>query len=651
MRYTIGFVLLAAAPVFAQQQQQGERSLPVFFIPNAGQADPSLRYMVETPGLNAGFMPTSAVFHLDRLTLRVSFAGANPQTPIEGEERLHGGANFLIGNRPQEWKTNLPTYQKILYRNLYPGIDMTYGGTGHRIKSEFLVAPGADPKQIHLEYSGPEPSGKVRLSIEANGDLLVRGAHAEAREEAPAIFQNGTAIPGEYILLDAHTVGFKIGAYDRSVPLLIDPVLSYATYYGGTGMSDVTGLAVDASGDLYVTGWTESLNAQIAAPIQASNAGIVDAFVAKLNPAGTSLLYATYIGGSGDDRGEAIAVDSSGEAYVTGSTASTNFPLVSPVSSTLGGGRDAFALKINAVGNLLVYSTYLGGTNVDYGYAIAVDSAGDAYIAGDTMSANFPVTSGAPQTKFGGNQNVFVTKLSPAGAISYSTFLGGSGVDHAGGIALDSSKNAYVAGGTTSANFPTQGPIQASNGGYEDVFLTKVSASGAQFLYSTYLGGNGGGSGSPEQANAVAVDSSGDAYIAGTTNSTNFPVTAGAFQTQFTATQDAFVAKVNPAGNGLVYCSLLGGSAFNWAGGIAVGTGGIAYVAGYTSSFDFPIVNATQAGFGGMYDAFVSVFNASGTALSFSTYLRGHRLGFGQCDRGGFQRQHVHRRTDQLART
>ncbi len=618
IRYVIGFVLLAAAPVLAQHPERAGRSLPAFFIPNAGQAAPEIRYIVRTPGLNAGFTATGAVFQLGQMTLRVHFARANPDPVIEGEQRLEAAANFLIGNRPQEWKTNLPTYQKILYRNLYPGIDMTYGGTGHRIKSEFLAAPGADPKQIRLEYLGVE-----RLSIEPNGDLLISNGRAEAREEAPVVFQNGMRIPGRYLLLDEHTAGFEIGPFDSSQPLLIDPVLSYATYYGGTGMSDVTSLAVDTSGDLYVAGWTESLNAQIAAPIQASNGGGVDAFVAKLNPSGSALLYATYIGGSGDDRAAGIAVDSSGEAYVAGSTASANFPVVNAASSKLAGGHDAFALKINSVGNLLVYSTYLGGTNTDYGYAIAVDSSGNAYIAGDTLSANFPISSGAAQTDFGGDQNVFVTKLTSAGAISYSTFLGGSGTDHAGGIAADSSGNAYVAGGTTSTNFPVADAIQSTNGGGQDAFLTKLNSAGSQFLYSTYLGGNGGGSGAPEEANAVAVDSSGNAYIAGTTNSTNFPVTAGAFQTQFTAVQDAFVAKVNPSGNGLAFSSLLGGSAFNWASGVAAGAGGILYVDGYTSSADFPIVAATQGVFGGLYDAFVSVFTANGSSLSFSTYFGG----------------------------
>ncbi len=635
MRYTISLVLLAAAPAFSQQRfaqpQRGEGSLPAFFIPNLGQTDPSVRFMVDTPELRAGFTATAAIFQLDGFTLRAHFANANAHPVVEGVERLSAQANFLIGDRPQDWHTKLPVYQKILYRDLYPGIDMSYGGAGHRIKSEFLVAPGADPTQIRLDYSG------ASLSIAANGDLLIHmgddgglgddDGNAEAREAAPVIYQEiatggRVEIRGRYLLLDAHTVGFEIAAYDRWRPLIIDPVLSYATYLGGSGMGAVTGVAVDSSGDLYATGWTESLNFQIAGPIQASNAGGVDAFVAKLTPAGSGLVYATYIGGRGDDRGQAIAVDGAGQAYVTGSTASNNFPLAAAIQPSFGGGRDAFALKLNALGSMLLYSTYLGGVNTDTGNAIAVDSSGNAYIAGDTLSANFPVR-GAEQSALAGSQNVFVTKLSSAGGVVFSTFLGGSMVDHAGGIALDSGHNVYVAGGTTSTNFPVVGAIQAVNGGYQDAFLTKLNSAGSAIVYSTYLGGSGGETGTPEQANAVAVDASGSAYIAGATNSVNFPVTAGAFQTSYNAVEAAFAAKVNPAGNALVYSTYLGGSGFNWANGLAVAADLSVYVAGYTSSFDFPTAAPVQASFNGLYDAFVSVFNAAGNGLSFSTYYGG----------------------------
>ena len=247
-------------------------------------------------------------------------------------------------------------------------------------------------------------------------------------------------------------VGFDVEDYDRSLPLVIDPVISYATYMGGTGLGAVTGIALDSSGDLYAAGWTEALNFPIMVAEQAVNAGGVDAFIVKLNPAGNALLYATYIGGKGDDRAAAIAVDGSGQAYVTGSTASLNFPLVSPVRATRGGAKTAFALKLNAAGNTLLYSTYLGGTNYEVGTAIAVDATGNAYIAGDTQSTNFPVV-GAFQAAFGGGTDAFVTKLNSSGAYVYSTFLGGAAVEHAGGIAVDAAGNAYLAGGTYSTNF------------------------------------------------------------------------------------------------------------------------------------------------------------------------------------------------------
>src|SRR4029077_953669 len=244
------------------------------------------------------------------------------------------------------------------------------------------------------------------------------------------------SVAGRFRLRDQRTVGFEVEAYDRSLPLVIDPVISYATYMGGTGLGAVTGVAFDASGNLYATGWTEAIDFPIVLAEQAANAGSADAFIVKLNPAGSALIYATYIGGHGDDRAAAFAVDSSGQAYVTGSTASLNFPLVSPVRSTLGGAKTVFALKLNNVGNTLLYSTYLGGTNYEVGTAIAVDGSGSAYIAGDTQSANFPLTTGV-QAASGAGMDAFITKLSSSGAIAYSTFLGGTLDERAGGIAVD----------------------------------------------------------------------------------------------------------------------------------------------------------------------------------------------------------------------
>ena len=632
MRPLIGLLLLAVMPGFATET---ERSLPLFFFRNSGLTDSSVRYIVESPDLRAAFRADSVIFQKNRGQVQLHFAGANPNVIVEGVDVMPGQANFFTGQDTQDWKTGLATYHKILYRGLYAGIDMTYGGTSNRVKSEFLLAPGADPSQIRLEYTGIDS-----LSIDANGDLVIRGNGMEMREDAPTIYQAMSVadaagqteqkqaqqmrigVNGRYRLIGPRTVGFELDSYDRSRTLVIDPVISYCSYLGGSSLSSIMATALDSSANLYVTGWTESMDFQIAGAVQVANQGGVDAFIAKFNSTGTALLYATYIGGRGDDRGAAIAVDSSGQAYVTGSTASTNFPLAAPIRLALGGSKTAFALKLSSVGNTLLYSTYLGGTNYDLGTAIAVNSSGNAYIGGDTMSTNFPVL-GAFQSTFGGQTDGFVTKLTSAGVISFSSFLGGSGNDHVGGIALDSSKNIYVTGGTFSTNFPTKSPIQAANAGGQDAFVTKINAAGSSLAYSTYLGGNAGSAATPEVANGIAVDSSGNAYVTGATPSSNFPITVGSYQVAFDGVQDAFVTKVNAAGTAWSYSTYLGGTSFDWGGGIAVDSSGSAYVAGYTSSPDFPSLTGVQTGFNGMYDAFVSKLNGAGNALAFSTYLGG----------------------------
>ncbi|HLX44891.1 MAG TPA: SBBP repeat-containing protein [Bryobacteraceae bacterium] len=621
MRAVMSLLILAVAPGFAEN---GGRSLPLFFVqnPNLNQADSTVRFVAETRGMRAGFRGDSVEFLAHGVRTQVRFVGANPHVEIEGAQVLSGKANFLIGERRA---ADLEIYGQIVYRRLYDRIDMAYGsvysGEGQRVKSEFRVAPGGDPGQIRLEYAGVE-----RLFVDGSGNLVAVSAGGELREDAPEIYQDSEAgrirVSGRYRLIDGYTAGFEIGEYDSSKPLIIDPTISYSTYLGGSSMGDVTGVAVDSSGNLYVTGWTEAINFPIAGAFQAANDGDVDAFIVKLNPAGSAIVYATYLGGLGDDRAAAIAVDAAGNAYITGSTGSSNFPLVAPAQATFGGGRDAFAAKLNAAGNALVYSTYLGGTNTDLGTAIAIDGSGNAYVAGDTLSANFPVAGGAQNT-FGGQTDSFVVKLNSSGARVFSTFLGGAGAEHAGGIAVDASLNVYIAGGTSSSNFPVVTPIQAANAGSQNAFITKLNPAGSAILYSTYLGGTGGSAGAPEQANGIAVDGSGSAYVAGITNSANFPVTSGAFQTTYGGASDGFVAKINAAGNALAYSTYLGGSGFDQANGIAVDATGNASVAGYTSSVNFVSVNGTQAAFGGLYDAFVSKLNPAGSGLSFSTYYGG----------------------------
>jgi hypothetical protein len=343
------------------------------------------------------------------------------------------------------------------------------------------------------------------------------------------------------------------------------------------------------------------------------------------------LIYSTYIGGSGDDQGFGIAVDGSGNAYVTGRTWSTDYDVTAGAYQTTNAeGFDVFVTKLNASGSGLMYSTYLGGSNADYGFfGIAVDGSGNAYVTGYTQSTNFPVTAGAYQTTFGGGSyDIFVTKLNASGSgLVYSTYLGGSSDDEGQGIAVDGSGNAYVTGLTGSTNYPvTAGAYQTTNHGSKDVFVTKLNASGSGLVYSTYLGGN-----SYDEGDGIAVDGSGNAYVTGVTESTNFPVTVGAYQTThadsgyYVVYFDVFVTKLNAGGSGLMYSTYLGGSSDDLGLGIAVDGSGNAYVTGFTGSGNFPVTaGAYQTTFGGGYeDVFVTKLNASGSGLIYSTYLGG----------------------------
>ncbi|MFM2126038.1 MAG: hypothetical protein RL328_2489, partial [Acidobacteriota bacterium] len=519
MRTVVGIGLLAAWIA-------GASGLPAVFVPNAGQAPEAVRFVAEAGGVRAGFLRDGVVFVRPGASLRMRFVGAG-EAVLDGEHPLEGRANFLLGE-PEAWRSGVPMFAGVVYRGLYPGIDAAYGVEEDALKSEYRVAAGADASRIRMEYPG------ARVWVDGAGDLRVRTADGEFRERRPVAYlvaSNGShqEVRVRYRVLSDGAVGFDAGVYDR--PLVIDPVITYSTYLGGSGTTAVTSVARDGLGNLYAAGWTDSVDFPIAGAYQASNRGGVDAFVVKLDPTGSSLLYATYIGGSGDDRAAGIAVDALGQAHVVGATASSNFPLASALRSLMVGGKEAFALKLNAAGSALVYSTFLGGSNADLATAVAVDGSGYAYVAGDTYSADFGIAS-AVQAAFGGRVDAFVTKLSSAGGVVLSTFLGGSLDEHAGGIATDASGTVWVAGGTLSTNFPVAAAIQSVNAGGQDVFVTKLQTAGTpQLVYSTYLGGSGGSAAAPEQANAIAVDGSGNAYVTGVVSSTNFPVTVGALQT------------------------------------------------------------------------------------------------------------------------
>jgi len=597
--------------------------LPVAFIPNAGQWEEGIRYVARAEGLTAAFVPSGVRVTRSGASLQLRFLGANAAAPVEALDALPGKVNFLIGGDPRRWKTNLRAYSGIVYRQAYPGVDVYFRGGEGRLKSEFVVASGAAPEAIRWSYEGARG-----FRIDRSGELVLETDGGELREARPEAYQ---VIEGRRVVVQAAydrpapgELGFRIGPYDRSRPLVIDPTLSYSTYLGGSGLDSARAIAVDQAGNAYVAGQTDSIDFPSAGAAQPASGGGVDAFVAKLNAAGSSLVYCTYLGGSWDDRAFGIAVDAAGSAYVTGWTYSPNFPTTTGARQrVLGGGRDAFVAKLTAGGNALAYSTYLGGSGHDSGNGIAVDGWGNAYVAGETISYNFPVAN-AFQSSNQGRQDAFALKLNaPGSALVWSTYLGGYGDDRATSIAVDSYGATYLTGGTTSSNFPTYRAFQSVNRGGQDVFVAKLSPDGRNLVYGTYLGGSGGSAGAPELGAGIRVDDAGCALVAGTTGSRDFPV-VGALQASFGGgLTDAFAAKLSSTGETLLFNTYVGGYGADSATGISIDAAGAATVTGYTFSANFPVANAIQPAIAGGYDAFVAKLNPQGTAFLESTYLGG----------------------------
>jgi hypothetical protein len=584
----------------------------------------------------------------------MQLANANPNAKIEGADQLPGHANYFLGNDPAKWHTNVPTYAKVRYTNVYNGIDLVYYGNQRQLEYDFIVQPGSNPQAIQLHFAGAQ-----KLKLAPNGDLEVLGKNGQIAFHKPEIYQEKAGqrqpIQGRFALEANNQVGFAIGSYDPSLSMVIDPVLAYSTYLGGAGSDQATAIAVDAEGDAYITGSTQSAKFPVAGtPYQSQDPDgtVGSAFVTKLNPEGSALVYSTYLGGTKNncgsvpenatypgDAGLAIAIDASGDAYVTGQACSSNFPVTSAAYQKVNQGTDnAFVTKLNPAGTALLYSTYLGGNNNDLGQGIAVDASGNAYIAGQTFSGNFPTTSGAFQTHFSDLSNAaFLAKLNPAGsALVYSTFIEDNYSDGAYAVAIDKSGDAYVTG-YTFGGFPvTSDAYESTNPTNNQLaFVAKVNPAGSALLYGTYLGDPAG----PNYGNlgtGIAVDSDGNAYVTGRTPDTGFPVTKGAFQTtdpEPSGTATAFVTKLNTETGALVYSTFLGGSqgsSYNGEQGnaIAVDAQGDAYVTGFSFSSNFPTTaNAYQTKFKGTIanyaNAFMTELNPAGSAEVYSTYLGG----------------------------
>jgi hypothetical protein len=573
-----------------------------------------------------------------RWIVKLLFLGANPDVRPVGVDETGAVISYFKGRR-EEWVTGGKAYSGVVYRDLWPGIDLEYYGLVDKLKYQFVVRPGADPSQIRLAYHGA-----THVTVDEAGSMQVSTPLGGFEDGAPYAYQRaegGEKVPVEVsydFLSSSHEYSFRLGDYDRTEPLILDPtVLNYCGYLGGLGDDEAKGIAVDSSGNAYVTGFTDSSHTTFpvtVGPDQTFNGGDADAFVAKVRADGSGLEYCGYIGGSDSDQGLGVAVDSLGYAYIAGRTHSDEtqgFPAAIGPHLLHSGTSDAFVAKVRADGADLVYCGYIGGAHGDYGYAIAVDGSGSAYVAGQTFCApadGFPVLVG-PDLTYAGGGDAFVAKVSAAGTgLVYCGYIGGGDSEDAIGIAVDSLGSAYVAGSTDSypaAGFPvTVGPDVTYNGNH-DAYVAKVGADGAGLDYCGYIGGGG-----DDFGYGVAVDSSGNAYVTGNAMSgqATFPVTVGPDLTygggEF---GDGFVAKVRSDGAQLEYCGYIGGLDSERGEAIAVDGEGNAYLAGLTWSSearDFPVILGPDVTFnGGMYDAFVAKVISDGTQLDYCGYIGG----------------------------
>jgi len=674
----------ATTAAVRKQVAQNYGKLPLSFEPNAGEINGNVKFLSRGHGYELFLTADQAVLALREpgkpapalkggkyagpqgpkaallakhaaaptqdSVLRMSLLSANPNARVVGMDELPGKTNYFIGNDPKKWRTNVPTYAQVKYANVYPGVDLVYyGNQSGQLEYDFVVAPGADPAAIKLGvqtdrvHAATQHASALRLA--ANGDVMVTAYGGEVRFHKPVVYQLGSApsassrtqVDAHYVLTASNGVSFALGAYDRTRPLFIDPVLTYSTYLGGSANDAGYGIAVDSQNYAYVTGTTTSRdfptngtdqNFSVGGAPNSNGLGSASqiAFVTKLDPNGHYLAYSTYLGGSLIDGGNSIAVDAAGEAYVAGSTQSSDFPVTSNAyQPSLLGFANGFVTVLNSAGDYLKYSTYLGGGGYDSAVAIAVDTSGNAYVTGYTSSTNFPTANPIQATNntSGGNPTAFVSELtvpasSSPGALPFSTYLGGTSSDNGFGIALDSSTppGVYVTGITTSSDFNganntlnASGQPCVSNPSVivQNAFVAKLHTSPPTLNYSTYLGGE-----CADNGYAIAVDSSGDAYVTGNTTSEYFPIPAGQGFNNWGYTsgpdfavkvntglacptcQNAFVSELNPTGTGLIFSTYLGGSGVDSGNAIAVDPLGNMYVVGNTTSSDFP-VNPTSS--------------------------------------------------------
>lgn len=612
-------------------------SMPASFIPNMGQMSSAARYIYKSKGNSAFLTADGLVMAIARNAdgghgviadvLKIQFEGGDPAAAFTGLDPVDGITNYLMGNNPSVWITGVQTFKKVVWSAVYPGIDVVFYGSPDGLEFDFLLRPGARPDTIRMQFSGCD-----RLEQNAQGNLTIAVGGVSITLQKPNISQTKDGIRREissgFRIISDKVAALELGAYDDCMELLIDPVIAFSTYLGGNEQAPgegAYGVVVDKDGSTYVAGYTSALDFPVKNALQPTLRGTTNAFIAKFSNNGRKLVYSTYLGGSNVDFSSGIALDAQGNVYLSGYTSSTDFPVVNAFQSVLRGKQNAFVTKLNKAGNNIVYSTYLGGSAMDAANGIAVDSAGAVFVTGSTSSVDFPVRN-AVQPVINGSINAFITRLSPAGnSLIYSTYLGGSLQDTGNSVALSRDGSAYITGFTDSPDMPVKNAFQprlANAQGIRDAFVAKLNATGNSIDYCTYLGGSLDDFGS-----AIAVDSQGSAFVAGTTFSNDFPV-LNALQPGLLGIANCFITRFAPDGKSLVFSTYLGGSGYDYGNAIALGTQGDIQVSGATTSANFPLQNALQPVYSGNTDAFISTLSADGSALKFSSFLGGTNADF-----------------------
>ena len=635
-------------------------NLPVYFEENRGQFNEKVRFYTRgTNDYSLFLTATDAVYVLSSQESRVesresvdssnrkskiknqkstavymTLAGANPNADFAGMEMLEHKTNYFKGAE-SDWRTNISNFRQVRANSIYEGIDMVwYGKPQGGVQYDFVIAPNANPNQIEWEIKGASD-----VELTAEGDLLIKTEYGEIRQQKPFSYQETNGVRQEIesrFVIEKSKICFELGNYDRSKSLTIDPSVNlsrpaFSTLMGGPINDQGNAIAVDNSGNVFVTGKVPSPTFPTTpGTFDTTHNGLDDVFVTKLNATGSALIYSTFIGGSDEDICFGIVLDSSGNAFLTGLTvdSTTDYPVTaSAFDTTPNGGQDVFVTKLNATGSALIYSTLIGGSGEDTGSDIAIDSSGNAFLMGGTLSSNYPATTGAFDTSYNGSGDVFATKLNSTGsALIYSTFIGGSDFENGLGIAVDAAGNVFLTGNTYIAATPyptTAGAFNTTHNGFDDVFVTKLNAAGSALIYSTFIGGN-----LSDRGIGIAIDSTGNAFVTGHTldATTDYPTTAGASDTTHNGGEDVFVTKLNAAGSSLIYSTFLGGNGNDQGYGIAVDKFGNAFLLGFTddAATDYPTTaGAFNTTHNGSIDVFLTKLNPAGSTLIYSSFIGG----------------------------